>query len=123
MPIYEYRTVNPKTACTYCGNGFEIIQSIDEKPLLSCPRCGKKIKKMISSCHSAVIERAPDQIQVENRIREYEKSGMWSHAAELADSHSEKTKDKNLKSRALENYKKAGYDAGSLDKHMESNND
>jgi hypothetical protein len=42
---------------------------------------------------------------------------MWSHAAELADKHSEKIKDKNLKVRALENYQKAGYDADSLSKH------
>jgi hypothetical protein len=42
---------------------------------------------------------------------------MWSHAAELADTHAEKIKDKNLKTRALENYKKAGYDADSLAKH------
>ena len=42
---------------------------------------------------------------------------MWSHAAELADKHSEKTQDKGLKTRALENYKKAGYDTKLLDKH------
>ena len=123
MPIYEYLAVNSDKACAYCGEGFEIIQPMNEKPLLSCPRCRGKIKKIISSCHSAVIERSPDQIRVENRIKDYEKSGMWSHAAELADSHSEKIKDKNLKTRALENYKKAGYDAASLDKHMKSKND
>ena len=48
---------------------------------------------------------------------------MWSHAAELADTHSEKTKDKGLKNRALDNYKKAGYDADSLAKHAKLNND
>ena len=42
---------------------------------------------------------------------------MWSHAAELADKHSEKVKDNNLKIRALENYQKAGYNADSLAKH------
>jgi hypothetical protein len=48
---------------------------------------------------------------------------MWSHAAELADKHSEKTNDKGLKMRALDNYKKAGYDADSLAKHVKSDND
>jgi hypothetical protein len=46
-----------------------------------------------------------------------EKSGMWSHAAELADKHSENINDKSLKTRALENYKKAGYRTDSLAKH------
>ena len=123
MPIYEYRIANPDDGCPYCTHGFEIIQSIREKPLSICPQCGKKIKKNISWCHSAVIERSPDHVQVEKKIKEYEKSGMWSHAAELADSHSEKIKDKNLKSRALDNYKKAGYDADSLAGHAKLNND
>jgi len=60
---------------------------------------------------------------VEKEIKEYERAGMWSHAAELADSHSEKTKDKGLKLRALDNYKKAGYDADSLAGHAKLNND
>lgn len=48
---------------------------------------------------------------------------MWSHAAELADKHSEKIKDKGLKTRALDDYKKAGYDVDSLAKHANLNND
>jgi len=54
---------------------------------------------------------------VENKIKGYEKDGKWSHAAELADKHSEKTGDSNLKMRALDNYKNAGYNTGSLEKH------
>ena len=60
---------------------------------------------------------------MEKKIKEYEKSGMWSHAAELADTHSEKTGDNGLKNRALENYSKAGYDADSLSKHAKKNTD
>jgi hypothetical protein len=48
---------------------------------------------------------------------------MWSHAAELADKHSEKTKDKSLRMRALDDYKKAGYDVDTLSKHANSNMD
>jgi hypothetical protein len=40
------------------------------------------------------------------RIREYEKHGQSSHAAELADKEAEKTKREDLKTRALEDYKK-----------------
>jgi hypothetical protein len=79
---------------------------------------------MISWCHSAVMEVSPEHISTENKIKKYEKSGMWSHAAELADKHAEKIKDKRLKTRALENYKKAGYDADRLARHSNlKNND
>jgi putative FmdB family regulatory protein len=114
MPIYEYKAVKADQTCDKCREGFEILQGINEKPLLACPVCGKKVKKLISWCRSAVIEQSQEDSAVAERIKKFEKSGMWSHAAELADNHSEKTKDKKLKTRALENYKKAGYDADSL---------
>jgi len=49
-----------------------------------------------------VIETADEAIATEKKIREYEKEGRWSHAAELADKA-------GLEDRAKENYKKAGY--------------
>ena len=52
-----------------------------------------------------------------------EQLSAWSHAAELADKHSEKSKDHGLKMRALDNYEKAGYDTASLSKHAKSDND
>ena len=42
------------------------------------------------------MEKSEEHTSVENKIKDYERSGMWSHAAELADKHSEKIKDKNL---------------------------
>lgn len=123
MPIYEYQSVNPDSACPTCRKAFEILQQIDEKRLTSCPSCGNQVKKIISWCHSAVVETTEENVRVEKKIREYENSNMWSHAAELADKHSEKTKDTGLKNRALDNYKKAGYDADSLAKHAKLNND
>jgi putative FmdB family regulatory protein len=117
MPIYEYQALTPDNACDNCRHGFEIFQRISEKPLSTCLHCGNKVKKVISWCHSAVMEEPGEHAGIKNKIKEYEKSGMWSHAAELADKHSEKIKDKNLKTRALENYKKAGYDSNSLARH------
>ena len=123
MPIYEYNALNPEDACHNCLRGFEIYQKISDKPLSDCPQCGQRIKKIISWCRAAIVENSEDQMRVENQIKDYETSGMWSHAAELADKHSEKTKDKGLKTRALDDYKKAGYDTDSLAKHakMDSN--
>jgi hypothetical protein len=47
---------------------------------------------------------------VERKVADYERKGMYSHAAELADKASEKPEKARLKERAMENYKKAGYD-------------
>lgn len=123
MPIYEYQAVNSERLCPKCRDGFEILQGISERPISKCPECGKQVKKIISWCRAAVTETSEEHISVERKIKDYEQSGMWSHAAELADKHSEKTKDKGLKMRALDNYKKAGYDADSLAKHAKSDND
>ena len=123
MPIYEYQAITPHRSCPKCRDRFEVLQGINEKPLSRCPECGKKVKKIISWCHSAVMETSDEHLKVEKKIKDYEQAGMWSHAAELADKHSEKTKDKDLKMRALDNYKKAGYDGDSLAEHAKSNND
>ena len=123
MPIYEYQSINPDNPCAKCRDRFEVIQTIDEKPISSCPECGGKVKKIISWCHSAIMETSEESMGVEKKIKDYEKEGMWSHAAELADTHSEKTKDTRLKMRALDNYKKAGYDTNTLDKHAKDTND
>ena len=117
MPIYEYQSINSDESCHTCRYGFEVMQRINEKPLKRCPDCGRPVKKLISWCRAAIVEQSEEHTSVTNQIKDYENSGMWSHAAELADKHSEKIKDKNLKIRALDNYKKAGYDADSLSKH------
>jgi putative FmdB family regulatory protein len=123
MPIYEYQAIKSETSCRHCLNGFEALQQIKEKPLKKCPQCGHPVKKIISWCHSAIMENSEEHTGVVNKIKDYENSGMWSHAAELADKQSEKIKDKNLKTRALDNYKKAGYDADSLAKHAKLKDD
>jgi putative FmdB family regulatory protein len=123
MPIYEYESKNPKKACMRCREPFEILQGIAEAPLVACPECGGPVKRIISWCRCAVVESSEEHRSVEGRIKDYEASGMWSHAAELADKHSEKVRDKGLKMRALDDYRKAGYDTDFLSKHADLNND
>lgn len=41
MPIYEYR-------CEHCGD-FEEMQRITDPPLAKCPRCKRKVRRLISS--------------------------------------------------------------------------
>ena len=45
MPIYEYD-------CFSCNQTLEAIQKVDEKPLVSCPRCGATGMKKRTSLNS-----------------------------------------------------------------------
>jgi putative FmdB family regulatory protein len=43
MPFYEYE-------CPHCGYQHEVLQKISDKPLTTCPNCGKKgLRKLISA--------------------------------------------------------------------------
>ncbi len=42
MPTYEYE-------CTHCGHTFEVFQKMTDKPLGKCPKCNKKVKRLIGS--------------------------------------------------------------------------
>ncbi len=117
MPIYEYQAEHPESSCTFCRRPFEVFQGLRDDPLNMCPECGNPVKKLISWCRAAVMEKPEEVAGTESRIRSYEKEEMWSHAAELADKQAEKTKDPDLKTRALENYEKAGYDAKTLSRY------
>jgi putative FmdB family regulatory protein len=123
MPIYEYLARNAGKSCSHCSKPFEVLQAVNDEPLRRCPKCGRAVKRIISWCRSNVMESSEECRRVESKIKDYETSGMWSHAAELADKHSEKTKDKSLRMRALDNYSKAGYDKDTLSKHADINND
>jgi len=41
MPTYEY-------VCDKCGNRFEKLQTMTDKPLRRCPSCGAKVRRVIS---------------------------------------------------------------------------
>ena len=41
MAIYEYK-------CNTCNHKFEVLQKMDDLPLKKCPKCGRKIRKLIS---------------------------------------------------------------------------
>ncbi|MBN1521484.1 MAG: zinc ribbon domain-containing protein [Candidatus Aureabacteria bacterium] len=42
MPTYEYQ-------CLKCKKKFEVFQSIKDEPLKKHPRCGGKVKRLISA--------------------------------------------------------------------------
>jgi len=57
----------------------------------------------LSQFHACVVETSDEVAETERKLRDYEKEGMWSYAAELAD----KT---GLEDRAKEDYKRAGHE-------------
>jgi putative FmdB family regulatory protein len=100
MPIYEYRPI--QSGCSYCGRGFDVLQKISEPLLLSCPKCGAEVRRAISRFAACVSETTTETASLDSRLNNYEAEELWSHAAELADKA-------GLKERAMDNYKKAGY--------------
>ena len=42
MPTYDYE-------CRHCGHHFEASQMITDKPLSRCPKCSKKVTRLIGS--------------------------------------------------------------------------
>lgn len=51
MPTYEYE-------CMHCGYKFEESQSITAKHLDKCPKCHKKVKRLIGSGSGIIFKGA-----------------------------------------------------------------
>jgi putative FmdB family regulatory protein len=113
MPTYAYRAVEPDRGCDYCRSGFEIIQRMNEPVLEFCPGCKTPIRRILFA--PFVLFKGSRVTEAERKIRDYEREGKWSHAAELADKEAAKTKRGDLKTRALDDYKKAGYNFDKYD--------
>lgn len=108
MPTYVYIAVDLEKNCGHCRSGFEVVQRITEPSLPLCPRCHHPIRRVLFA--PAVVVKGNPVTKTDKKIKEYEKEAKWSHAAELADKEAEKTQREDLKVRALDDYKKAGYD-------------
>jgi len=100
MPIYEYRPISD--GCSYCKIGFDALQKMSEPPLKVCPKCGAAVQRIFSSFAACSIEATDESTALDSKLYDYEQKGMWSHAAELADKSA-------LHERAMDNYRKAGY--------------
>lgn len=110
MPIYEYEGVSAKRKCKKCASVFEMLQPISAPPLAACPECGGAVRRRISRPQVILPGSARGDSDVEKKIADFERQGMHSHAAELADREGEKPERSQLKERAMDNYRKAGYD-------------
>ncbi len=41
MPIYDYH-------CDHCGHAFSAVQSFKDEPLVACPNCGKRPRRLVA---------------------------------------------------------------------------
>ena len=67
MPTYEYH-------CDACEHNFDEFQSINDKPLKKCPKCGKPKLRRIFGAGAAIIFKGSGFYQTDYRSESY-KSG------------------------------------------------
>jgi putative FmdB family regulatory protein len=48
MPTYEYSAENTSKSCSFCQQGFDYAQRLDDASLVRCPRCGAPVRKCVS---------------------------------------------------------------------------
>src|SRR5713226_6430053 len=76
MPTYEYH-------CDACEHNFDEFQSINDKPLKKCPKCGKPKLRRIFGAGAAIIFKGSGFYQTDYRSESYK-------AAAKADQESSK---------------------------------
>lgn len=77
MPTYEYE-------CTNCNKNFEIFQKITDKALDKCPKCHKKISRLIGGGSGIIFKGsgfyATDYRKSSGKSSSKAKSGSCSSA-------------------------------------------
>src|SRR5260370_12334928 len=77
MPTYEYH-------CDACEHNFDEFQSINDKPLKKCPKCGKPKLRRVFGAGAAIIFKGSGFYQTDYRSESYK-------AAAKPDQESSKT--------------------------------
>ena len=67
MPTYEYK-------CTACDHRLEAFQSMKDKPLRKCPKCGKNALERLISGGGAVLFKGSGFYQTDYRSESYKKA-------------------------------------------------
>ena len=66
MPTYEYE-------CSSCGNLFEKFQPITASPVKRCPKCGKKVRRLLGG-GAGVIFKGSGFYATDYRSESYKKA-------------------------------------------------
>ena len=102
MPLYEYE-------CEACAHRFERIQKFSDPPIDVCPKCGAKVRKLISS----------PAIQFKGSgfyITDYPKSGSDRASGSKAEAKSADGKSSDSKSSDSKSSESKSSDSGSTAK-------
>jgi putative FmdB family regulatory protein len=85
MPTYDYK-------CNACSHRFEQFQSMKDKTLRKCPKCGKGALERLIGIGAAVIFKGSGFYQTDYRSEAYKKSADSDKKAETPAAGGEKTK-------------------------------
>jgi|SRR6516162_697225 putative FmdB family regulatory protein len=64
MPTYEYQ-------CDACEHNFDEFQSINDKPLKKCPKCGKAKLRRVFGAGAAILFKGSGFYQTDYRSESY----------------------------------------------------
>lgn len=73
MPTYEYE-------CATCGHRFEKYQSMTEKAIKKCPRCGKAKAERLISGGAGVLFKGNGFYQTDYRSKGYKEAAQKDKA-------------------------------------------
>src|SRR5438094_4473530 len=74
MPTYEY-------ACDACEHQFEEFQSMKDKPLCKCPKCGKPKLRRLFGAGAAVLFKGSGFYQTDYRSDSYKSAAKADQEA------------------------------------------
>ncbi|HEY7292538.1 MAG TPA: FmdB family zinc ribbon protein [Vicinamibacterales bacterium] len=84
MPLYEYE-------CEKCGHRFEKIQKFSDPPIETCPKCGSRVRKLMSS--PAIQFKGSGWYITDYAKKDSSPSGKTERAETKSESKSDSTSD------------------------------
>lgn len=81
MPTYEYH-------CDACEHNFDEFQSINDKPLKKCPKCGKPKLRRVFGAGAAIIFKGSGFYQTDYRSESYKAAAKADQETSKSDKSS-----------------------------------
>jgi putative FmdB family regulatory protein len=74
MPTYEYQ-------CDACNHNFDEFQSMSDKPLKKCPKCGKRKLRRLFGGGAAILFKGSGFYQTDYRSESYKTAAKSDESA------------------------------------------
>lgn len=100
MPTYEYR-------CTVCGHEDERFQSITDRPLRTCPACGRRTLQRLIGAGGGLIFKGSGFYITDYRSESYKKAAKTEQKQPAGDNASQPARKSPAPSAAAKNEKPA----------------